>query len=131
MLARCPKNLNHPPKRSIFFLVVVLLCFGWLSPLHAQFHQVHIEPDVDHAVKLSLYSPSEGFVAFNNYIGYTTDSGRTYAKRTITRTNVDYSGNPVNLTFAFTINGVKAFDQNNIFVYGDFGLQPTILHSAD
>jgi len=121
-LPRCKKSVT---------LLILLFLLGWLAPARAQFHQVHIEPDVDHAVKLSLYSPSEGFVAFNKYIGYTTDSGRTYTKKTITSTNVDYSGNPVNLTFAFTINGVKAFDKNNIFVYGDYGFQPTILHSTD
>ena len=121
-LPRCKKSVT---------LLILLFLLGWLTPAGAQFHEVHIEPDVDHAVKLSLYSPSEGFVAFNKYIGYTTDSGRTYTKKTITTSNVDYSGNPVNLTFAFTINGVKAFDKNNIFVYGDYGFQPAILHSTD
>ncbi|MBB3057753.1 photosystem II stability/assembly factor-like uncharacterized protein [Mucilaginibacter gotjawali] len=86
---------------------------------------------MDHAVKLSFYTPAQGFVAFNKYIGFTTDSGRTFTQKTITAGNVDYSGNPVNLTFGFSISGVKTFDSNNIFVYGDYGFQPTILRSTD
>jgi large repetitive protein len=37
----------------------------------------------------------------------------------------------VNLTFGFGINGVKAFDQNRILVYGEYGLVPAILLSTN
>ncbi|HZY38962.1 MAG TPA: FG-GAP-like repeat-containing protein [Mucilaginibacter sp.] len=128
------RNQNASPtrkKRHSLFIAFFLLFSGWFLPAQAQFHQIHIEPDVDHARKLSFLTASQGFVAFDKYVGFTTDSGRTFTQKTITTSNVDYSGNPVNLTFGFTINGVKAFDSNNIFVYGDYGFQPTILHSTD
>ena len=131
MLYRNPNTSPRCKKRRGLFLVFLLILSGWFLPAQAQFHQIHIEPDVDHAVKLSFFAPNEGFVAFNKYIGFTTDSGRTFTQKTVTNSNVDYSGNPVNLTFGFTINGVKAFDSNNLFVYGDYGFQPTVLHSTD
>lgn len=79
--------------------------------------------------KLSFYSPTEGYVAFNKWIGYTVDSGRSYSARLITLNNVDFTGYSVNLTFGFGITGVKAFDKNNIVVYGDYGFVPAILRS--
>ncbi len=131
MLLRNPIAPPRRKKRHKLFLVFLVLFAGWFLPAQAQFHQVHIEPDMDNMVKLSFYKPNEGFVAFNKYIGFTTDSGRTYVKKTITTSNVDYSGNSVDLTFGFDISGVKAFDSNNIFVYGDYSFSPTILHSTD
>lgn len=114
-------------------MLVPLFVIGCLLsvPAAAQFHQVHIEPDMDNALKPSFYAPNEGYVAFDKFVGYTTDSGKTYVQKKITNSNVDYSGNSVNLTFGFTIKGVKAFDKNSIFVYGDYGFEPTILHSTD
>jgi len=131
MLSANPTHPSLYKKKHNLVLAFFLILSGWFLPAQAQFHQIHIEPDVDHAVKLSFYAPNEGFVAFNKYVGFTTDSGRTFTQKTVTSSNVDYSGNPVNLTFGFTINGVKAFDSNNIFVYGDYGFQPTILRSTD
>jgi len=125
-----PDRFRHGYNLSLlisFFFITLFL----VKPASAQFHQVHIEPDVDNAVKLSFFAPSQGFVAFDKYIGFTTDSGRTFTQKTITTSNVDYNGYSVNLTFGFSISGVKAFDANNIFVYGDYGFQPAILHSAD
>src|SRR4051812_32072157 len=121
----------HTLTKYILLAGIIVALFLSAAPALAQFRQVHIEPNVDHAVKLSFFAPSQGFVAFNKYVGFTTDSGRTFTQKTITASNVDYSGNAVNLTFGFTINGVKAFDKNNIFVYGDYGFQPTILRSTD
>ena len=81
--------------------------------------------------KISFYTPAQGYVASTDaswdWVGYTADSGRTFIKRPITLANVDYNGYGVNLTFGFGIAGVKAFDQNNILVYGDYGLVPAIL----
>jgi photosystem II stability/assembly factor-like uncharacterized protein len=128
------KHLNHSSVilKKLFKLIPFLLLFIFFAPrVSAQFHQVHIEPTVNNAVRVSFYAPNEGFVAFDTYIGYTTDSGKTYIQKKITTSNVDYSGNPVNLTFGFKINGVKAFDKNSIFVFGDYGFQPTILRSTD
>ena len=85
--------------------------------------------------KLSFHTPSTGYIAstdpLQHWIGFTTDSGRTIIKRTIRIDNVNYNGQSVNLTFGFYINGVKAFDQNNLIVYGDYGFVPAILYSTD
>ena len=85
--------------------------------------------------KLSFYSPSSGYIAAfdQNWpnVSFTSDSGRTLDKRRITISNVNFNGNAVNLTFGFYINGVKAFDQNNLIAYGDYGLVPAILRSID
>lgn len=113
---------------------VVLLIFVCSLQLasHAQLKKIYIDADYSTTLKkLFFYAPAEGYVAFNKFIGYTTDSGKTYTKRTITWNNVDYNGQPVNLTFGFSINGVHAFDKNNILVYGDYGLVPAILRSTD
>lgn len=122
---------SRPGYRLCTRLLVLFIIFFASVRVSAQFHQVHIEPDVDNVVKMSFYKPNEGFVAFNKYIGYTVDSGRTFVQKTITNSNVDYSGLPVDLTFGFNINGVHAIDQNNILVYGDYSLAATILSSSD
>ena len=80
--------------------------------------------------KLSFYSASSGYAAFSRYIGFTSDSGHTFTRKDITLANVDYNGYyNVNLTFGFGISGVKAFDQNNVIVYGNYGFIPAILYS--
>lgn len=78
--------------------------------------QMYLDADEDNDIhKLSFYSPNEGYVAFKNWIGYTTDSGRTYKKKFITTSNVNYgSYTNVNVTFGFGIEGVKAFDKNTL-----------------
>ncbi len=116
--------------KSSFILLIIfqLLSFS----LKAQLRQIHQESNADNQVqKLDLYSANEGFVAFTNGIVYTTDSGRTYTVKTITTSNVNFNGFGANLTFGFGISGVKAFDKNNLLVFGDYGLVPSILSSTD
>lgn len=45
--------------------------------------------------------------------------------------NVDYNGYPVNLTFGFSIKGIKAFSRNTIIVYGHYDFVPSILYSIN
>ena len=98
----------------------------------AQMRQLYVDNVADNEIyKLSFYSPSEGYVAFRDWIGYTTDSGRTFTKKYITTGNVNFNGYSVNLTFGFGIKGVKAFNQNTIIAYGDYGLIPAILYSTN
>lgn len=99
----------------------------------AQMRQVFLDQNqADNQIfKLSFYSPSQGFVAFRDWVGYTADSGRTFTKKYITSGNVNYNGNNVNLTFGFAINGVKAFNQNILLVYGNYGNVPAILYSTN
>ncbi|WP_276503211.1 FG-GAP-like repeat-containing protein [Terrimonas pollutisoli] len=88
------------------------------------------EPD-NHLYKLSFYSASEGYVGFDDWVGYTLDSGRTFTRKYITLYNVDYGFYSVNLTFGFGLSGVKAFDKNTLIAYGDYGLIPAILYSSN
>ncbi|MDF2188484.1 FG-GAP-like repeat-containing protein [Paraflavitalea sp. CAU 1676] len=126
-----PRQYPH-----LFIGVLVVLLMATLLPLssaHAQLRKVYkdeTEPD-NEIEKISFYSPAAGYVAFRDWIGFTTDSGRTFIKKPVTLTNVNYNGYGVNLTFGFGINGVKAFDQNTLIAYGDYGLVPAILRSTD
>ncbi|HXB94482.1 MAG TPA: hypothetical protein VNU70_04965, partial [Puia sp.] len=115
----------------IRFLLVVLLLSR--LPVAAQMRQIYNDPDSTNSIeKISFYSPNEGYVAFDNWIGYTTDSGHTFQKKYIQLGNVNYGPyTDINVTFGYEINGVKAFDRNNLIVYGDYGLVPAILSSAD
>ncbi|ACU61684.1 FG-GAP-like repeat-containing protein [Chitinophaga pinensis] len=127
--------MQHPYLKTVFksFLSFVTIYVFSLSPAYAQMRQMYLDADEDNNIKkVSFYSPNEGFVAFSNWIGYTTDSGRTYTKKFITVRNVDYgSYTNINITFGFGIGGVKAFDKNTLIVYGDYGLVPSILYSVD
>lgn len=118
-------------KLSVIFLFLfsMLLC----NYSFAQMRQIYVDNvQADNSIKkISFYTGSEGYVAFRDWIGYTTDSGRTFTKKYITQGNVNYNGYSVNLTFGFGITGVVAFNQNNIVVYGDYGLVPAILYSTN
>ena len=64
----------------------MLICLLGSIPGHGQMRQVYLdnfEPD-NEVYRLSFYAPSEGYVAFRDWIGYTTDSGRTFTKKYIT-----------------------------------------------
>lgn len=123
-------------KKNLSILLVVISLLTRFTTT-AQMRQIHLDlSNPDNGIKkLSFYSPSEGFIACTesgfDLVGYTVDSGRTYIKRYITLANVNYNGYSVNLTFGFGISGVKAFNQNNILVYGDYGLVPSILSSTN
>jgi photosystem II stability/assembly factor-like uncharacterized protein len=114
-------------------LSLAVATFFWVSASQAQMRNIYQNTDAtsNDLCKLSFYSPSQGFVAFSAWIGFTTDSGRTFARKTITLSNVDYNGYPVNLTFGFDIKGIRAFDANTLIVYGDYGAIPAILYSTD
>ncbi len=95
--------------------------------------QVYVDAqDEDNEIeKIDFYSPSEGYVAFSYWIGFTNDSGRTFSRKYITLSNVNYNGHNVNLTFGFGIKGVKAFNKDTVIAYGHYGAEPAILYSVD
>jgi large repetitive protein len=133
-----PKPCCMNPKPCVltrpFRIAFLFLLFTQLHTLNAsaQMRQVYVDNDPNNEVrKISFYSPSEGFVATSKWIGYTADSGKTFTKKYITFSNVEYGLEQVNFTFGFTISGVKAFDQNNLLVYGDYGFVPAILRSTN
>ncbi|MGO4293111.1 FG-GAP-like repeat-containing protein [Chitinophaga sp. RAB17] len=115
---------------SAFFTFILLLL---LAPgVSGQLRQVYQDNNAgQEIVRMCFYTPTEGYVAFTNSIGYTTDTGHTFISKSITTQNVDFSGYEVNITFGFGVAGVKAFDKNRLIVYGDYGYVPAILYSAD
>ena len=116
-----------------YLSTLALVTFLCVLTSSAQMRKIYSNTDQtsNDLCKLSFYSPSQGYVAFSSWIGFTADSGRTFAKKPITLSNVNYNGYSVNLTFGFSIMGVKSFDQNNLLVYGDYGAIPAILYSVD
>lgn len=92
-----------------------------------------ISKDLANSVRgMSFLNESTGFVAFSKYVGFTTDSGRTFIKRYVTYANTDFNGYyNVNLTFGFNPSGVKAFSHDSLFIFGDYGTEPSILFSGN
>ncbi|HVV04957.1 MAG TPA: FG-GAP-like repeat-containing protein [Puia sp.] len=123
---------THTRTYAAIWLILLIQLIGFCA--HSQMRQVYVDnqqPDND-IKKISFYSPSSGYVAFSKWIGYTTDSGRTFTKKYITIGNVNYNGfYNVNLTFGFGISGVQSFNVDTIIVYGDYGFVPSILYSTD
>jgi len=119
------------PTVKAFTLTFFLFLFA-MAPVRSQMRQLYVDQDADNEVqKFSFYSPSAGYVAFSKWIGFTSDSGRTFVKKYITLNNVDFNGYLPNLTFGFGINGVKAFNKDLLIVYGDYGFIPAILYSTN
>ncbi len=82
---------------------------------------------------MSFYSRSEGYVAFKDWLGYTTDSGRTFTKIFFTASNVTVPSKflPI-LNFPhFVIMGVKAFNKDTLFAFGNYAGDPAILYSTN
>jgi hypothetical protein len=86
--------------------------------------------------KISFYSPSSGYVASSSnsnlgWLGYTTDSGRTFTKKYFGNNNVDFGNYTPNLFVGFACSGVKSFSQDTVIAYGDYFGEPAILRSTD
>jgi IPT/TIG domain/FG-GAP-like repeat/Secretion system C-terminal sorting domain len=126
-------RLTRPDRHVQVVLLLVLILILFWFPVTAQMRQVYLDTDSSNSIeKISFFSPNEGYVAFDNWIGYSTDSGHTFTKKDILLNNVNFGPySNINITFGFEINGVKAFDRNNLIVYGDYGLVPAILSSPD
>lgn len=119
--------------KKVYPLLIMVICLIGTRTARAQMRQLSLdETDNSNDVQeFSFYSPSEGYVAFTKYIGFTTDSGRTITRKYITPGNVNFYNHSVNLTFGFGIKGVKAFSRDTLIVYGDYGLVPSILYSTN
>jgi len=120
-------------QRQLQLVVITLLLLS--ASAGAQMRKIHLDTisTYNSFEKLSFYSASSGYLAStgssNSWVGFTSDSGRTIARRNITFANVNLNGHLINMTFPFSISGVKAFDQNRIIVCGDYGFVPAILSS--
>src|SRR5688500_9445091 len=117
-------------------LCAILMVSGFIKT-EGQMRQVYVDmvSTNNDIKKLSFYSASTGYIASTDngfdWVGFTSDSGRTIIKRYITLSNVDYGSYSVNLTFGFGLQGVQAFNQDTLLAYGDYGLVPSILRSTD
>ncbi len=111
---------------------LLALCFISTNA-NAQFINVFKDTDTTSNVRgIHFMSPTEGYIAFSSWIGFTEDGGNSFRKATITNNNVDFNRFlPVNLTFGFTINGVHGINRGSFFVYGHYGFVPAILFSKD
>jgi hypothetical protein len=115
--------------RAVCLLIFSVLSFYYSS---AQLREIyHSEEYNNHLRSISFYSPSEGYVAFWNWVGYTADSGRTYAKKYITDANIDWNGYPEWNDVGFWIHGVKAISRDTILVYGQLDDHASILYSVN
>ncbi|MEP6677264.1 MAG: hypothetical protein ABJA78_19035, partial [Ferruginibacter sp.] len=98
----------------------------------AQFREKYTGGNVNDDIKgMSFISPSTGFVAFTNFIGFTQDSGASYIQRAITTGNTNFNGYSVNITLGFIPTGVAAFSVDSLFTYGNYSAEPSILFSAN
>lgn len=113
---------------TVFLVIVQVVSIRVCSQMRQVFRDTNEDNDIR---KISFYSGSQGYVATRDWIGFTSDSGKSFIKKYITLDNVDYNGYTVNVTFGFGIKGVKAFTQDSIIVYGDYGLVPAILYSTN
>ncbi len=115
------------PKLLLLWCVLFCTIQGF-----SQFREVYKgSDDFNNITGLSFLTPSTGFASFNKFIGYTADSGHTFAKRYVSYDNTDFNGYTVTLTFGFNASGVKAFSKDSLIVYGDYGSEPSILFSAN
>ncbi len=100
----------------------------------ALFREKHIG-DINltsHIYGMHFLTPSTGFVAFGDSLGFTSDSGQTFLKKGVSIANTNFNGfSNVNLTFGFSPRGVYAFSTDSLLFYGDYGAGPAILFSAN
>src|SRR6185312_17563446 len=98
----------------------------------AQFREQYRGTDTTENIQgMFFLTPSTGFVAFSNFLGFTQDSGKTYIQRNVSYANTDFNGYNANLLFGFAFKGVFALSSDSLFAYGHFGFEPSILFSKD
>lgn len=119
--------------KTFFKISLCILCLVAANRSLCQFREIHKEANASSNITgMSFINPSTGFVTFSNFVGFTTDSGRTFTKSYVTYANTNYNGYlGVNLTFGFSPSGVKAFSQDSVLIFGDYGTEPSILFSAN
>lgn len=124
------KSLSARQAIFVFLLLGSLQIFPFSA--FSQYREIYRGNDESNSINgMSFLTPSTGFAAFTDFIGFTTDSGRTFIQRKVESGNTDFNSYPVNLTFGFYAQGVKAFTKDSLFAYGHFGTEPSILFSSD
>jgi len=126
--------LKYPVIRQLPLFLITFFLSLTVNRATAQFHQVHYDGYNNYSKQinhLDFYKANEGYIAYNNGIGFTTDTGHIIEVRDITNSNVNFGSYDVNITFGFAVSGVKAFSSNNLVVYGNYAQVPAILYSGD
>lgn len=123
--------------KTFHYCFFFLFCFLNSAVCQGQLRQIFLDTasEENDIRKISFYSPSEGFIASTSdsycWVGFTSDSGRSFTKTNIRPNIIDFNGYWVNLTFRFELYGVQAFNADSLLIYGDFGLVPTIMLSVN
>jgi photosystem II stability/assembly factor-like uncharacterized protein len=126
------KRFRKDVSRTLRPFLLVLLLAALHLPGKAQWNTAyHGASQNDPVNGMSFLTPAVGYIAFQNFVGFTQDSGRTIVANYVGNGNVNYNGYSVNLTFGFIIQGVHAFTKDSVFVYGNYGTEPTILFSSN
>ncbi|AXY74205.1 hypothetical protein D3H65_09565 [Paraflavitalea soli] len=128
-----------PPKSILFrgrvpFFCVLFLAIQFITAVaDAQMRQVYLDDSPEHnpIKSISFYSPSAGYVAFHDWIGYTTDSGRSFTRKYLTNGNIDFTGSPLIGLLGYVNNGMQALDQQTILMYGQRVGDAIIFRSTD
>ncbi|MES2776672.1 MAG: PKD domain-containing protein [Bacteroidota bacterium] len=116
-------------KKSLLILILIL---ALKTNINAQMRGIYTGPIFNNElVGMSFYSASEGYVAFEKWIGFTTDSGHTFIQKNITASNVDFGPYLPNWFLGFTPQGVHAFNKDTLIMYGHYGFVPSILYSTN
>ena len=76
-------------KRIVFNLLALYFIFFCCISSNGQMRKIYFDEEAvisqyqknNAVLKFSFYTASEGFVAFSNSIGYTTDSGKSFIKK--------------------------------------------------
>jgi PKD repeat protein len=109
-----------------------LFCLFAMYVSNGQMRQIYTDSNENNHVRnFSFYSGGNGYVAFDYWIGFTQDSGKSFSHKYVDWSNVDFNGFFPNLTFGFDINGVHAFSKDTLIVYGNYAWCPSILYSTD
>ena len=117
--------------KNLRYFSFPLILFFYLS-VNGQFREVYTEGNPFNVINgISFFSGSKGYIATDNYVGYTVDSGRSFLQKYVTFFNVDFNGYSPNLTFGFHSLGVHAFSQDTLLIYGSYFPSPAILYSTN
>lgn len=117
----------------IIFRALLFTCLLLCSLFsNAQLRLIHLENDENNTLrKIDLYNGKEGYAAFDKWLGFTADSGKTYIQKQVGPFNISSNNYPANLTFGFAPSGVKAFNKDTLLLYGHYANEPSILYSTD
>lgn len=132
----CYLSLLQPSTMRLPYYLIVFVFHILIAILpkkgFTQFREIYKDNDPENHIKgISFINSTTGFVAFNKFIGYTQDSGKTFTKYPIYVSNTDFNNYSVGLTFGFSPKGVIALSTDSLFVFGDYSFEPSILFSSN